>query len=143
MVKDLEPLEDGEYEEEEEEEGEEVLSAQIPATAGDVVIEMAAEATEDTAQEGQPAPSQELLAAALAAQSSFRSKSRPDLTFFKDLPAGDAKVQLCRKDADGNGRNIYCSRQGCGSLILATGVANWVVAEGGVVSSEMTGIKCE
>jgi hypothetical protein len=150
MIKDLELMEDEDYAEEADEEEvedfaefkenvKECNNAPMSPTAALADGVTPADAAENTSDSSQAGPSLETIAAALAAQSSFRSQTRPELRSLGDLPAGEAKVQLCKTDLDASSRNIYCTREGCGSLILAAGVANWVVAEGGVVSSETGG----
>lgn len=81
-------------------------------------------------------PSQEALLAALAAQSSRApppTKSFAELAAPADLTNGVATDSGA--DALVNSRKIYCTRQGCGAVILQPGVGEWVEAEPGIVSS--------
>jgi hypothetical protein len=127
MVKDLE---EGEEEDEEGEFEEHRVDTAVQGPQADAEM-----GPTDIPAEPSLQPSQEAIAAALANASSFRSKSKPDLSNYSDLRPGEAQLGLCKKDSSASGRAIYCSREGCGSLILAAGVAKWVVAEGDVVSA--------
>ncbi|ORX35084.1 Mss4-like protein [Kockovaella imperatae] len=80
-------------------------------------------------------PSQADIFAALQAQSSS-SRKRPPTQLISDLPEGeDAKASL----TNGQGTNvtkIHCFRQGCGCVILAPGVGQWISADSNLIPSE-------
>jgi hypothetical protein len=83
--------------------------------------------------------SQADIARALQAQSAIGSRRTKQLTRYSDLPKESAENALCAPPmtagsvTKSNRHKIHCPRKECGSLILSTGTANWVVEEGGKV----------
>lgn len=107
---------------------------------------------EKEAASNQSSISQADIAKALAASSSHGAKARQDLIAYYDLPIDksdktsdrgameDARADLVAAPINPsstmkyNKHKMYCPRQGCGSLILSKGSANWEVRQGGMVS---------
>ena len=82
--------------------------------------------------------SQADIARALHAQSMIGNRPPTKLIKYSDLPQETAENALCAPVAVAstkkyNRQKMYCPRDGCNSLILSSGTADWVVAESGMV----------
>ncbi|KAG7553572.1 hypothetical protein FFLO_03004 [Filobasidium floriforme] len=82
--------------------------------------------------------SQADIARALHAQSMIGNRAPTHLIKYYDLPEETAENALCAPVAAAstkkyNRHKMYCPRDGCNSLILSTGTADWVVRESGMV----------
>lgn len=82
--------------------------------------------------------SQADIARALHAQSMIGNRAPTHLIKYYDLPEETAENALYAPVAAAstkkyNRHKMYCPRDGCNSLILSTGTADWVVRESGMV----------
>ncbi len=132
MVKDLEELKDEDELEEEDEHESETHHPEMNVVESAESSPQDAPAADQGNQQGDAGPSQAAIAQALK-QSSFRNKPRPALASYGELVGDDPKVKLCKVKTSESGRALYCTREGCGSIILSAGAALWTVAEGGFV----------